>query len=279
MSVLGEHLPDVVARAVARWPSSWVDADTFARYVAARVDPALELAPAVAELFVPDLYVACACVHGVAAAHAAFERDFVAELPPAIRTIDASRDFTDETLQLLREKMLVSDDGPPRLEAYSGHGPLGAWLRVSAIRVALSRRRRTHAHPQAGDDELVALLDDSPSAELKVLAARLGADLRAAMRAAIEALPPRTRAVLRLYYADGHGVEEIGRVYRVHASSVSRWLAKARTDILAATRAHLVQRLSASESEIDSLLAHAASIELSLGSILCSGPVRPLSTS
>jgi RNA polymerase sigma-70 factor (ECF subfamily) len=74
-------------------------------------------------------------------------------------------------------------------------------------------------------------------------------------------------------------VEDIGRVYRVHASTVSRWLAKARLDILAATRAHLVARLDASESEIDSLLAHAASVEISLGSVLRSRPAEPAGTS
>jgi RNA polymerase sigma-70 factor, ECF subfamily len=107
-----------------------------------------------------------------------------------------------------------------------------------------------------------------------VLAIRVGADVRAALRDAIAAQPARTRAVLRLYYADGHGVEDIGRVYRVHASTVSRWLAKARLDILAATRASLVERLAASASEIDSVLGHAASVELNLSSVLRTGTLE-----
>jgi RNA polymerase sigma-70 factor (ECF subfamily) len=140
-------------------------------------------------------------------------------------------------------------------------------LRVSATRIALSLRRREQ--PVAGDgDDLAALLDPAAGADIRVLAARLGADLRAAMTAAIAAQPARTRAVMRLYYADGHGVEDIGKVYRVHASSVSRWLAKARADILARTRADLCTRLTASPSDIDSLLGHAASIEISVGSLL-----------
>jgi RNA polymerase sigma-70 factor (ECF subfamily) len=261
---------DTATRIVARWPL-WVDGASFGRYVAARLDPALEVTAALGELHVVDLYLACACVRGVAAAHRAFEHDYVAELPGALRTIDTSRDFGEEVLQLLREKMLVAVDGPPRLESYSGHGPLGAWLRVSALRLALSLRRR--AQPGGDDDDLSALLDPSPAADVAVLAARLGADLRAALREAVAAQPARTRAILRLYYADGNGVEDIGRVYRVHASTVSRWLAKARLDILAQTRAALVTRLAATESEIDSLLAHAASVEISLGSVLRSRPV------
>jgi RNA polymerase sigma-70 factor, ECF subfamily len=257
---------DVAAAVAARWPA-WVDPASFAGYLAARLDPALAPAAAMAEVFAADLYLACACVRGVAAAHAAFEREYVAELPAVLRAIDASRDRVDEALQLLREKMLVARDGPPRLEAYSGHGPLGAWLRVSATRIALSLRRREQPLSTDGDD-LATLLDPAAGADIRVLAARIGADLRAAMTAAIAAQPARTRAVMRLYYADGHGVEDIGRVYRVHASSVSRWLAKARADILARTRAELCARLTASTSEIDSLLGHAASIEISVGSLL-----------
>jgi RNA polymerase sigma-70 factor (ECF subfamily) len=256
---------ELAERVAARWPA-WIDAGTFARYVAARVDPDADVQAALGELHVVDLYLACACARGVAAAHAVFDREYVAELRGAMRTVDASRDFADEVLQLLREKMLVVHDGATRIESYSGHGPLGGWLRVSALRIALSLRRRDR--PGSDDEELAALLDPAPTAEVTVLAARLGADLRAALAEAVREQPARTRAVLRLYYADGRGVEEIGSVYRVHASTVSRWLAKARTDILALVRARLVERLAATASEVDSLLAHAASVEISFGTVL-----------
>jgi RNA polymerase sigma-70 factor (ECF subfamily) len=268
---LGAACADVARGVAARWPA-WLAPEAFAGYVAARIDPALDPVAALGELYAADLYLACACARGVAAAHGALEREYVAELPAALRAIDPRTDFVEEVLQQLREKMLVVADGAARIEAYSGHGPLGAWLRVSALRLALTLRRR--GQPLAADDDLAALLDPSPTAEATVLAIRVGADVRAALRDAIAALPARTRAVLRLYYADGHGVEDIGRVYRVHASTVSRWLAKARVDILAATRASLVERLAASASEIDSVLGHAASVELNLSSVLRTGTLE-----
>jgi RNA polymerase sigma-70 factor (ECF subfamily) len=135
------------------------------------------------------------------------------------------------------------------------------------MRTALELRRR--ARPQlAFDDELDEILDIAPNAEVKVLAHQLGTDLRAALRAAIAEQPARMRAVLRMYYADDRGVEDIGRVYNVHASTVSRWLAKIRTDVLAGTRRELIERLRSSPSQVDSLLGHAASLELSLTSLL-----------
>jgi len=254
------------AQITARWPS-WVEGHRFADYVAPRLDPGLPAAAALAEVWVADLYLTCAVTTGVAAATVALDRQLTTELPTAIRTIEPSPDGIDDVIQLLREKLLVPRNGALRLESYSGHGPLGAWLRVSALRIALSRRRRRHPEPHP-DDELDASLDLAPNAEIKVLSRELGGDLRTALRAAVLAQPSRIRAVMRLYYADGHGVEDIGRVYNVHASTVSRWLAKARTDVLAHTRAELLGRLGTPASQVDSLLGHAASLEISLESLL-----------
>jgi RNA polymerase sigma-70 factor (ECF subfamily) len=260
----------VAAQVTARWPLEWVDGVSFGRYLARRIDPGDDIVVAIGEIAVTDLYLVAAVVAGNTAALAAFDRMMTAELPPVIRTIDPSQDAIDETLQLLREKLLVPRDGVLRIEAYSGHGPLGAWLRVSALRTALSQRRR--ARPELRpDDELAEILDLQPNAEIKVLSHELGGDLRAALRAAVAAQPARMRALLRLYYADGRGVEEIGRVYNVHASTVSRWLAKARADVLAHTRSELIARLRTSPSQIDSLLGHVASLEISLESLLRSG--------
>jgi RNA polymerase sigma-70 factor (ECF subfamily) len=261
---------EVAVRVTARWPESWIDGVSFGRYLARRVDPTLGLGSALAELWVADLYLACACSRGLPAAHAALEREYLAELPHALRTIDAHDDFIAEVVQMLREKLLVAHGGVARIESYSGHGPLGGWLRVAAMRTALSLRRRQQPE-LAPQDELEAVLDLAPNAEVKLLAERLGTDLRAALSAAVAAQPARMRAVMRLYYADNHGVEDIGRVYSVHASTVSRWLAKARIDILAHTRAQLVA-LVHSESSLDSLLGHVASLEISFDSLLRSTP-------
>ena len=266
---IGEACNDVVAAVSAKWPLDWIDGGHFGRYLARRLDPGVELPSALAEVWIADLYLACAVAAGVPAALVAFDKILRTDLPPAIRTIDGKPDAIDEVLQLLREKLLVPSGGTLRLESYSGHGPLGGWLRVSALRIALSLKRRRHPE-LAPDDELSAILDLAPNAEVKVLAQQVGSDLRASLRAALAAQPARIRTVLRMYYVDNQGVEDIGRVYNVHASTVSRWLAKARADILTQTRAELVTRLQT--SQVDSLLGHAASLEISLESLLRTSP-------
>lgn len=258
-----------IAAAIARWPA-WLDPATFGRYLARRVDPALPLAEAIAELAVGDLYLACACAQGIPAAHAALESAYTGNLRAALGTLDSRPDFIAEVLQRLREKILVAREGETKIESYSGHGPLGAWLRVAAMRTALSMRRQRQ--PEVGlDDELDRVLDLAPNAEVRVIARQLGSDLRETLRAAVAAQPSRIRAVLRMYYADDRGVEDIGRVYNVHASSISRWLAKARHEILVHTREALLAKQH-SEASLDSLLGHVASLEISFESLLRTNP-------
>ncbi|HEY0251258.1 MAG TPA: hypothetical protein VGC41_07005 [Kofleriaceae bacterium] len=258
--------PDLgITAAISRWPA-WIDPAAFGHYLGRRVDPALPLAEAIGELAIGDLYLACACALGIPAAHAALDQSYAGNLRAALSTLDSRSDFIAEVLQLLREKILVARDGEPKIASYSGHGPLGAWLRVAAMRTALSLRRQRQPE-LAIDDELDAVLDLAPNAEIRVIARELGSDLRETLRAAVAAQPARIRAIMRMYYADNRGVEDIGRVYNVHASSISRWLAKARTEILSHTRAALLAK-SHTEASLDSLLGHVASLEISFDSLL-----------
>ncbi len=258
-----------ISAAIARWPG-WVEPRDFGRYLGRRVDPALPLADALAELAVGDLYLACACARGVPAAHTALDAAYTGNLRAALGTLDSRPDFIAEVLQQLREKILVPREGGAKIETYSGHGPLGAWLRVAAMRTALSLRRQRQPE-LALDEELDRVLDLPPNAEVRVIARELGSDLRETLRAAVAAQPSRVRAVLRMYYADNRGVEDIGRVYNVHASSVSRWLAKARQEILMHTRSALLAKRH-SEASLDSLLGHVASLEISFESLLRTNP-------
>ncbi len=68
------------------------------------------------------------------------------------------------------------------------------------------------------------------------------------------------RTLLRYYYLDGVGVEELGRLYRVHASTVSRWLRSTREAILEQTRSQLAAMLVLKESEVESMLGLSGSL-------------------
>jgi RNA polymerase sigma-70 factor (ECF subfamily) len=225
-------------------------------------DATLEQAPHAA-----DLELAKACSRGDSEAIARLEKTYFGELAQALRQIDPSPSFADEVLQRLREKLLVATTEPPRIARYGGNGPLGGWLRVVALREGITMRRERWRDAD-DDDQLAVLADPGHTPDELVARQRHGEQLRSALHKAIAKQPSRMRALLGFYYADGVGVEELGRLYRVHASTVSRWLAKTREEILGDMRRALAEELRLSATEVDSMLGLARSLEVSIRTLL-----------
>ena len=60
--------------------------------------------------------------------------------------------------------------------------------------------------------------------------------------------------MLRLHYVDGVGLGDLGALYGVHKSTMSRRVARARDDVLAATCDRLVETLDAPRADVAGLL-------------------------
>src|SRR5260221_6854340 len=164
--------------------------------------------------------------------------------------------------------LLVGDDASNarRLARFAGTGPLAGWLRVVALRVAVDLRRKGWRELPVEDG--LAKLAASGTPQHALARAQHAAALRAALTAAVAAQRSRMRTLLRYYYLDGVGVEELGRLYRVHASTVSRWLSTTRDAILADTRHRLAASLALGESDVESMLNLSGSLEVSLDTLL-----------
>ncbi|MBI5512892.1 MAG: sigma-70 family RNA polymerase sigma factor [Deltaproteobacteria bacterium] len=203
-----------------------------------------------------DLYLSLACEAGDAAALAAFEREVMAPLRGLVARAEADPAVVDEVLQQVRVRVLVADgDGPPRLAGYTGAGSLLSWLKVTALRLHadLHRAARRGGVPVGSDVVDVAASGALPPERL-LLDARWGAVLREALSGALRALPPRERALLRLHYVEGLSLEQVGRTYGVHKSTVSRWLAAARDALLTAAREAVGARVDGADArEVQSL--------------------------
>lgn len=238
----------------------------------ARVMPRVSVEVPLAEVAWADLALADACLRRLPAALAAFEELHGPALSGALAAAGLPAEARGEALQRLRLRMLVAEEGAPRLASYAGRGPLRAWLKVAAVREALMLVRaagRRAAHEVAVDDAALlegAALADDP--ELWLVRERCREALREAFAAAIEGLDSRERTLLRLSLRDRLGVDQLGALFRVHRATAARWLAAVRTKLHATVRARLADRLNLESGEVESIIRAVGSrIDLSLSGL------------
>ena len=166
--------------------------------------------------YADDIAFAQACARGETDAIARFESHLEGEVRPCLAQIDGSAHFADEMLQQLRIKLLVGQEGqPPKVETYQGRGAFGSWVRVVAVRMALSAKRGEARQPRQVDladapEPLALVVGD---AELENIRFIYREQFHQAFRAALRELSPRDRTILRLHFVDGMNTEGIGRIY------------------------------------------------------------------
>ncbi len=207
-----------------------------------------------------DLYLACACSTGNAAAIAIFDREVMPVARIAAGRIDRSPDFADEIAQRIRERILVGE--PPRITEYAGEGPLRAWVRIAAMRLAMNLRRDRRREVSVDDHALFEL-------PASVSDARYQRACSDALRAAFAQLTPRERNLLRMHHLHGLTVDELAPTFGVHRATVARWIASARERVLEQTRATLLRELGAGDETLDSILRGLADkIDISIQRLL-----------
>jgi RNA polymerase sigma-70 factor, ECF subfamily len=200
------------------------------------------------------------------AAVRALDAMLATEVAAVARRIHRAPAFADELRQAVRVRLLVGDGGRVRIADYGARGPLGAWLGVAALRVALNLKRAGKA---PAPDLLADLVPDEPDPELRHLKSLYRGELRDALSEALAALPERQRAVLRLCYVDGLRMYELARLYGVHETTASRWVSQATTAAADDARRRLMARLSLSRSSADSITRLVASqLDVSIARIL-----------
>lgn len=269
--VVGLMAPEVAQRSPqqlleegrAAWPSIPLAAEEFLKFVEGRGQ---ELAEGVAG----DLYLACACALQVPQALAAFDQAYVGQVPAYLSRVDGAGPFVEDVRQLLRIRLLVAPaEGSPKIAEYKGKGPLGAWVRVVAINLALELKRAAQpGTPTEGIEDLPQLVS-TPNPELDFLRTRYAEPFRQAFAAALEALEPRERTVLKLSLVHGLSIDKIAQIYQVHRSTAARWLVDVREKLYDGTRGRLEQQLHLPPRELDSLLALVRSdIDVSVRRIL-----------
>jgi RNA polymerase sigma-70 factor, ECF subfamily len=247
---LEARLADAWEAARSAWPGVELPLAQFVTHVQAVAGGA-----DVAGLQLGDLYLAAACLAGRPQALATLDRVLLARVAEHVRRIDGGPGFADEVRQQLRERLLLARaDSPARLADYAGRGPLAAWIRVAAVRLALNLvAERRPGREQTLDDALLGT-PEAWDPELELLRSRFAPLLRAAVEEAFAALSSQQRNVLRLHLVAGLTTAKIATVYRVDASTITRWLQAMRAEVRRLTQEKLASESGLSPRELDSVV-------------------------
>jgi RNA polymerase sigma-70 factor, ECF subfamily len=251
----------------AAWPDLALSDVMFAEALAPHVEGA---GPVVAaDLHATDFFLAAACTMGVEGAVGELSRAFLSQIPRYIAHVcrPSDREQPEDIAQAIAERVAVGDgERPPRISAYSGRGPLGGWLRVLSVRMALNTKRGVQPALTEGDPTVVHAGFDP---ELDHFKWRYRDAFKSAFEAAFAALDDEQRLLLRLHTSGSHRGEDIARVLGVERSTVTRRLARAREVLFDATKLRMTAELNLSPSEFDSIArALPSNIELTLSRVL-----------
>ncbi|WP_240360508.1 sigma-70 family RNA polymerase sigma factor [Pyxidicoccus caerfyrddinensis] len=244
----------------AQWPTVTLPVSRFVIHLAERlppINPVGPIGPLVASLSLAELYLTCACLQGMASAHEAFERNYLARLPVKLRSLRQPDAMIDDVCQITRVKLLVATpESAPRIGDYTGKGALLSWVLVTAGRIASKLRASEKPAPDDSSEELLQVLPGQGiDPELDVMKRRHHEAFRQAVREAASTLSPHDRHLLRLHFANQLTTYELGSLFRVNQSTVSRWLKSARQHVYEETRSRLQERLGLSTLGFKSFLA------------------------
>jgi RNA polymerase sigma-70 factor, ECF subfamily len=263
-SVEPEALAAILAAAFAEarraWPGVEISADDFAAWIGARASQV----SSIAELNATDLYLACGCARGDAAALAAFETHFLKVLKARTRDEAAA----DDLRQMLRRQLFVAEPGGhAKIADYAGTGALRSWLHVLAVRAAIRLEPRREIPVE--DEQLVNLPGLGGNPELRFLKDANRAAFKEAFHEALASLPSRAQNVLRQHYIDGLSIDQLGLLHDTHRTTTARWLREAREALMSGTKKALMRRARVSPDECESILRDVQSqLDLSIRSLL-----------
>jgi RNA polymerase sigma-70 factor, ECF subfamily len=182
-------------------------------------------------------------------------------------------DQADELRQQLRVTLLTGEQ--PKIGTFRGQGPLGAWVQVCAVRLALrigSAKNKLVLPDASLLDELVSRDADQ---ELLAAKSRYRDTFQSALEECFLGLNARQKTLLRMHFLDDMNIDEMGLVFRVHRATIARWLVAIRREVLEQLCRKVSINLRTSSSEFLSLVRLVRSdVRLSLRRLLEEEPSR-----
>lgn len=251
-----EILVEMLTGAGSTWPEVSVDQEQLLAYLAERFPDGGALERQLRNWAVQDLYLCCAAARGDHVAIAAFEVHFLPVIRGTLHRLELGGALIEDLEQHLRHLLLVGDgDRPPMITGYRGLGRLAGWLRVVTTRIARKALGKEKRHVLVGDGQLAErLLEEHPSAEMIGAKQVYRSTFKDVFKRAMATLEARQINLLRQRYVDELSLEQMAAIYRVHHTTVHRWLEKVRQALLERTYDMLQDQLGVSETDCRSII-------------------------
>jgi RNA polymerase sigma-70 factor (ECF subfamily) len=243
-----DDLEQALKSARAAWPTLHVADERFCAFLAEHAAEVERLD----SLRAPDLYLACACVDGDAAALQAFD-GVLGEVAAKLRSVARSDDTLEEAKQVTRQLLLPRGDRPPALADYAGRGDLRGWLRVALGRELVRLLRRGDKSPRLSTGEIAHAADDADDPETAYLKTHYQREFKEAFTQALAQLEANDRRLLRYSVIERLSIDEIARLDRIHRATAARQVARARERLVVETRRVLRERLQVDASRLQSI--------------------------
>jgi RNA polymerase sigma-70 factor (ECF subfamily) len=248
------ELLELCARGRGAHPDLALDDAAFVAYLG-RCDAALNGSfPDATDPNVGDLFLACAALAAVPGAVARLRERHRPHLARALRRFGSGEAFVEEVEQRLWDGLLVGRTGAPRLAAYSGTGPLERWLSVAAQRIAITVMRHEDAESRARNEAAAQAQFLGPDPEIEAIRVQYQRPFQRAVDVAVLVLDDREKVLYRMHFVQKLTLEQIGKAYGVHHTTVLRWLRAAGDRVLEQVKRLLRSELDLAQPEFDSLV-------------------------
>jgi RNA polymerase sigma-70 factor, ECF subfamily len=220
-----------------------------------------------------ELYLAAACTLGLGTAHRILEETYIRPLKGAVYHITRDGFIAEDVLQDLRKRLLV---GNGKIASYRGLGSLRAWVRASAVNIALdrvrfetARRRISKALYGVEWASITGSYVDRPAREHGQQLLAFGA----AMRNALSSLESSEKRLLHDYFVSGLSIDRLSPKYFANRSTIARRIQRITAGIRRRVRHHLASLYhSGNVASLDALAREAADcLEIDIAVLLATG--------
>lgn len=254
----------------------------------------------IAGLQIDDLCLVLACEQGDQVAWDDLVERFSVTVRSAARTATSNEDAAEDLAQSIWAELhglRTNQDGrlAGKLSYYSGRGSLAGWLRAVVSQLAIDQHRKQARLVQTEEDsDFDRLASDARSDEISSLGLEVESpansfenkyaadEIKQALAAAVTALTPEDRLLVKLYYFDELRLREAGAVLGVHEATASRRLTRIHQLLRNEVQRVLIQEHRWTKSEAERSFSEVAlNLDTNLEQLVASGSERegPANTS